>query len=90
MDFENPDFQQFPKLKEARGMETVLGPGDVLYIPIYWWHHVESKMNAGYTVSINFWYKVRVYTYRVGGKRLIGCANSFLRRLHTFYSPRIL
>lgn len=59
MDFENPDFQQFPKLKEARGMETVLGPGDVLYIPIYWWHHVESKMNAGYTVSINFWYKVR-------------------------------
>nr|CAD7588920.1 unnamed protein product [Timema genevievae] len=57
VDFEHPDFVRFPKFKNAKGQEAVLGPGDVLYIPIYWWHHVESLMRGDYTLSINFWYK---------------------------------
>ncbi|XP_046989276.1 hypoxia-inducible factor 1-alpha inhibitor-like [Schistocerca americana] len=57
VDFERPDYSRFPKLREAHGQEAVLGPGDVLYIPIYWWHHVESLMRGGYTVSVNFWFK---------------------------------
>lgn len=43
-----------------RGYETIVGPSDVLYIPIYWWHHVESLMRGGPTVTVNFWYKVSV------------------------------
>lgn len=58
VDFDRPDYTRFPKLADARGQEAVVGPGDVLYIPIYWWHHVESLMRGGYTVSVNFWYKV--------------------------------
>lgn len=57
VDFERPDQSRFSKFREARGMEAVVGPGEVLYIPIYWWHHVESIMRGGYTVSVNFWYK---------------------------------
>ncbi|KAK7862279.1 hypothetical protein R5R35_006647 [Gryllus longicercus] len=57
VDFDRPDYNRFPKFREARGQEAVVGPGDVLYIPIYWWHHIESIMRGGYTISINFWYK---------------------------------
>lgn len=65
VDFERPDQSRFSKFREARGMEAVVGPGEVLYIPIYWWHHVESIMRGGYTVSVNFWYKVRHLIYTV-------------------------
>lgn len=58
VDFERPNLNKFPKFAELEGMEAVVGPGDVLYIPIYWWHHVESLMRGGTTLSINFWYKV--------------------------------
>ncbi|XP_066250308.1 hypoxia-inducible factor 1-alpha inhibitor-like [Euwallacea similis] len=57
VDFDRPDHIRFPKFKEVKGCETVVEPGDVLYIPIYWWHHVESLMRGGPTVSVNFWYK---------------------------------
>lgn len=58
VDFDRPDYSRFPKFKDAKGYEAIVGPGDVLYIPIYWWHHVESLMRGGHTISINFWYKV--------------------------------
>lgn len=58
VDFDNPDHVRFPKFKELKGWETVIGPGEVLYIPIYWWHHIESLLAGGPTVTINFWYKV--------------------------------
>jgi hypoxia-inducible factor 1-alpha inhibitor (HIF hydroxylase) len=57
VDFERPDYNRFPKLKNAKGCEAIIGPGDVLYIPIYWWHHVESLLRGGPTVTVNFWYK---------------------------------
>ncbi|XP_076440326.1 hypoxia-inducible factor 1-alpha inhibitor-like isoform X2 [Babylonia areolata] len=57
VDFDNPDFERFPRLKELKGKEAILGPGDVLYLPVYWWHQVESVPGWGMTVSVNFWYK---------------------------------
>lgn len=36
VDFDKPDFERFPKLKELHGRQAVLGPGDVLYLPVYW------------------------------------------------------
>ncbi|XKL68822.1 hypothetical protein PGB90_006591 [Kerria lacca] len=57
VDFEKPDYNRFPNFKDACGFETVLEPGEVLYIPMYWFHHVESLLRGGYTISINFWYK---------------------------------
>uniref|UniRef100_A0A1B6JCP7 JmjC domain-containing protein n=1 Tax=Homalodisca liturata TaxID=320908 RepID=A0A1B6JCP7_9HEMI len=57
VDFDEPDHTRFPRFAEARGQEAVVGPGDVLYIPQFWWHHIECLMRGGYTVSVNFWYK---------------------------------
>lgn len=59
VDFDAPDMEKFPGLEQLQGVETVMGPGDVLYIPMYWWHHIESLPHLGNTVSVNFWYKVR-------------------------------
>jgi hypothetical protein len=39
------DPRQFPKLFEAERYEFVLRPGEMLYIPPYWWHQVESLDN---------------------------------------------
>ena len=36
VDFDNPDYEKFPNFKNIVGYETVVGPGDVLYIPMYW------------------------------------------------------
>ncbi|HZH03120.1 MAG TPA: cupin-like domain-containing protein [Myxococcaceae bacterium] len=46
------DLERFPRFRRALGeaMVTVLEPGDVLYTPPYWWHHVES---FGFTVMVN-------------------------------------
>lgn len=62
VDFEDPNYLKFPKFAEARGQEAVIGPGEVLFIPIYWWHQVECLMRGGYTVSVNFWYKVSLHS----------------------------
>jgi hypothetical protein len=53
----NPDFKQFPRLREAlaNAFVAVLEPGDALYIPALWWHHVESL--AKYNILVNYWWK---------------------------------
>lgn len=54
--FRNPDFERYPKFREALKHAEVaeLEPGDAVYIPYMWWHHVESfdPMN----VLINYWW----------------------------------
>ena len=57
VDFDNPDYKRFPNFQNVVGYETVVGPGDVLYISMYWWHHTESLLNGGITITVYFWYK---------------------------------
>lgn len=53
----DPDLKRFPRFKEALAAAQVaeLGPGDAIYIPTLWWHHVESLEK--YNVLINYWWK---------------------------------
>lgn len=39
---------------DAPCAEATLGPGDILFIPAFWWHHVISVEAA---ISINFWWR---------------------------------
>jgi hypoxia-inducible factor 1-alpha inhibitor (HIF hydroxylase) len=55
VNFDDPDLDKFPRFRQALGYEAVVGPGDLLYIPINWWHYIESNSNS-MTVSLNFWF----------------------------------
>lgn len=57
VDFANPDLQQFPRFEQALAHTQVaeLGPGDALFIPSMWWHHVEAL--DSFNVLINYWWR---------------------------------
>ncbi len=40
IDISQPDYDRFPKLRQARGFKTTLQHGEVLYIPSGYWHYV--------------------------------------------------
>jgi hypothetical protein len=54
-DFDDVDPRRFPKLmsKLAERRELILEPGQMLYLPLGWWHQAESldEMN----INMNFW-----------------------------------
>ena len=56
VDFADPDFERFPKFEQA--LETAvsyeLQPGDAIYIPSMWWHHVESL--SDFNLLVNYWW----------------------------------
>ena len=56
VDFKNPDFQKFPRFKDALSTALVadLEPGDAIFIPSMWWHNVESL--APYNILVNYWW----------------------------------
>lgn len=53
-DLSRPDFRRFPKLAEVEYWEAVVGPGDLLFMPAYWWHQVSS---LDMSVSVNYWWR---------------------------------
>ncbi len=57
VDFQQPDFDRHPKfraaLKQARLAE--LEPGDALFIPSMWWHHVEGL--DSFNMLVNYWWQ---------------------------------
>lgn len=57
VDFLDPDLQAHPRFAEARERAVIadLEPGDALYIPSMWFHHVESPDPFG--AMINFWWR---------------------------------
>ena len=57
VDFHTPDLVRFPRFREAlRHAQTAdLSPGDALFIPSMWWHHVEGL--APFNVLMNYWWR---------------------------------
>ena len=56
VDLREPDYARFPKFRQAleSAQEAVLTPGDAIYIPILWWHGVESLDPLN--VLVNYWW----------------------------------
>ncbi|KAK7874250.1 hypothetical protein R5R35_006286 [Gryllus longicercus] len=54
VDPENPDYTSFPDFQKAQAWECTLQPGDMLYIPPRWWHHVRS---LSVSFSVSFWWE---------------------------------
>ena len=57
VDFSAPDLDRFPHFAEALAHAQVaeLEPGDAVYLPSQWWHHVEGL--APFNVLVNYWWR---------------------------------
>jgi hypothetical protein len=56
VDFAKPDFERFPRFREALAHARVaeLAPGDAIYMPPLWWHHVRSL--EPFNMLVNYWW----------------------------------
>jgi hypothetical protein len=52
----SPDLTRFPAWAHADRALLELGPGDMLFIPLYWWHAV---WGIDQNMSINYWWRGR-------------------------------
>ena len=57
VDLADPDFEQFPRFKHALEQAEVaaLEPGDALFIPSLWFHHVQAL--DPFNVLVNYWWR---------------------------------
>jgi len=53
---DEPDLARYPRFAEAlsAAQQVELGPGDAVYIPYFWWHHVQSL--TPFNVLVNYWW----------------------------------
>jgi hypothetical protein len=56
VDFEAPDFEKFPRFRAAieAGLVAELEPGDAVFIPSMWWHHVQGL--SPFNALVNYWW----------------------------------
>jgi len=56
VDFRDPDYTRFPRFRdaEAAGQVAEMEPGDVLFYPALWWHHVEAL--EAFNILMNYWW----------------------------------
>lgn len=57
VDFARPDLERFPRFAQAMEHAQVaeMAPGDALFIPSMWWHHVEALDR--FNVLVNYWWR---------------------------------
>lgn len=53
VDFRAPDLERYPRVRRAAPLEAQLTPGDVLFIPVRWWH---AAWCLSPCVSLNGWW----------------------------------
>lgn len=57
VDLRQPDLDKYPRFREALASAQVaeLEPGDAIFIPSMWWHHVEAT--EPFNVLVNYWWR---------------------------------
>lgn len=65
VDCENPDLYRYPLFAKTTRFETVLEPGEVLFIPVGWWHQVRS-LDVSISVSFTNFLVPNVYKWTEG------------------------
>ena len=54
VDMDNPDYEKYPKFRNATKYECILEPGDVLFIPAMWFHNITT---LDFSISVNVFWK---------------------------------
>jgi ribosomal protein L16 Arg81 hydroxylase len=65
VDLESPDYLRYPLFRQTSRMEVVLEPGQALFIPVGWWHHVRS-LDVSISVSFTNFLAPNDYTTEYG------------------------
>jgi len=57
VDLNRPDLDRYPRFAEAlaQAQSAELGPGDAIFIPSMWWHHVEGLED--FNILVNHWWR---------------------------------
>ena len=57
VDFDAPDLAAHPRFADAmaEALTVELEPGDAIFIPSMWWHHVEGL--ADFNILVNYWWR---------------------------------
>lgn len=53
VDAEAPDLERFPRFARAHPLTAELEPGDLLYLPRFWWHQMRS---LELSISVSTWW----------------------------------
>ena len=54
VDVERPDLDRFPDFAQATVRSAVLQPGDAVFIPVNWWHHLRALQISVSLAFVNF------------------------------------
>lgn len=51
-----PDLKKYPNYKNSSPLTITIYPGDLLYLPSLWFHHVQQQNG---TIAVNYWYDMQ-------------------------------
>ena len=82
VDITDPDYERFPNFAHTKRLKCTLKPGDVLYMPAFWWHEVQSYPDAleQRNLAVNYWYACIVFSYLFD--TYTGTNHSLLKSFH--------
>ncbi len=70
LNIDKPNIEKFPKFLKAKYIECILEPGEMLFIPTFWWHQVYSLEQLN--IAVNFWRKPNFQDcFRAPGRRFL-------------------
>ena len=55
VDVEHPDLTRFPLFNDAQPLDFIIEPGEILFIPVRWWHYARS-LDA--SIALNIWWRL--------------------------------
>jgi lysine-specific demethylase 8 len=77
VDFENPDLDQYPNYQFCTPYQTIIHPGETLFIPRHWGHCVISM---DISISINTFFVTYGQLFRLAPGYLAECAKLAIKR----------
>lgn len=78
VDVEEPDFDSFPLYQHATPLEVTIEPGEILFIPVRWWHYARALER---TISLNFWWFSMMSLVRMRHPYFVYQKSRILKRL---------
>jgi hypothetical protein len=85
VDVLSPDLTRFPAWAHADRALLELGPGDMLFIPVYWWHAV---WGIDQNMSINYWWRARPADVLQHPRQTVRRARALSRKALLSVAPR--